>query len=66
MFDFEFADSETNFIQERSIDLPIATQPLLIRFPSTKIAKTYFKANLPYFGQVDKIKYFNTIHYVIY
>lgn len=34
------------------MEIPIASQSLLIQFPSTKVVQTYFKPQLPYFGQI--------------
>lgn len=51
-FDFEFMDAATKFVQERTLVVPIAARPVSISFPSTKLVKTYFKHNLPYFGEL--------------
>ena len=54
--DIQFTDSEKKIVQQRSLELPIAPRSYLIQFPSTKLAKSYFKAGLPYDGQVQLMK----------
>ncbi|RWS03141.1 alpha-2-macroglobiln splicing variant 1 precursor-like protein [Dinothrombium tinctorium] len=49
---FQFSDHASGYIEARAIDLTVAIQPFRISFPSRKLAKSYFKHHLPYFGFV--------------
>jgi len=47
---FQFIESNSGFVEEKFIEIPVLEKQLAISFPSVKLMKQYFKPGLPYFG----------------